>query len=79
MRQSLTLPSLCVDICALTCDNSEESKVFLHRKSATTTGCHDRVLRVQACLSLPASCAREVISSLGKMRYRCVPTVRCDR
>ena len=38
-----------------------------------------RVLRVQACLSLPASCAREVISSLGKMRYRCVPTVRCDR
>src|SRR6266702_6983893 len=28
------------------------------------------VLRVQACLSLPASCAREVISSLGKMRYR---------
>ncbi len=38
-----------------------------------------RVLRVQACLSLPASCAREVISSLGKMRYRWVPTVRWDR
>ena len=39
------LPSLCVDICTLTCDNSEESKVFLHRKSATTTGYHDGSLR----------------------------------
>jgi hypothetical protein len=39
------LPSLCVDICTLTCDNAEESKVFLHRKSATTTGYHDRSLR----------------------------------
>jgi hypothetical protein len=39
------LPSLCVDICTLTCDNAEESKVFLHRKSATTTGYHDGSLR----------------------------------
>ena len=39
------LPSLCVDICTLTCDNAEESKVFLHRKSATATGYHDGSLR----------------------------------
>src|ERR1039458_8654778 len=39
------LPSLCVDICALTCDNAEESKVFMHRKSATMTGYHDGSLR----------------------------------
>jgi hypothetical protein len=39
------LPSLCVDICALACDNAEESKVFLHRKSATMTGYHDGSLR----------------------------------
>lgn len=34
---------------------------------------------VAAWPSLAASCAREVISSLGKMRYRCEPTVRGDR
>src|SRR5271157_2741136 len=39
------LPSLCVDIRALTWDNAEESKVFLHRKSATMTGYHDGSLR----------------------------------
>jgi hypothetical protein len=39
------LPPLFVDICALTCDNVEESKAFLDRKSATTTGYHDVSLR----------------------------------
>jgi len=39
------LPSLCVDIWALTCDNAEQSKVFLHRKFATVTGYHDGNLR----------------------------------
>ena len=39
------LPSLCVDICTLTCDNAEQGKVFLHRKSATMTGYHDGSLR----------------------------------
>jgi hypothetical protein len=40
IRSNPKLPSLCVDICALTCDNPEGSKVFLHRKSATMTGYH---------------------------------------
>jgi hypothetical protein len=39
------LPSLCVDICTLTCDNAEARKVFLHRKPATMTGYHDGSLR----------------------------------
>jgi hypothetical protein len=39
------LPSLCVDIWALTCDNAEQGKVFLHRKFATVTGYHDGNLR----------------------------------
>ena len=35
------LPSLCVDISVLTCENAEDGKVFLHRKSATMTRYHD--------------------------------------
>ncbi len=33
---------------ALTCENADDSKVFLHRKSATMTGYHDGSLRWSA-------------------------------
>ena len=44
-RTKPKLPSLCVDICVLTCENVEEGKVFLHRKFATMPGYHDGSLR----------------------------------
>jgi hypothetical protein len=42
------LLSLCVDIPALTCENIEEGKVFLHRKFPTMTGYDDGSLRWSA-------------------------------